>query len=169
MNRKREEPRPELSEEEKREGLLSRRIRAFEERSRDPGDGATWAVVLGAFMFTLLILCLSVADQTFFAFIVFVLTLVWVVIMGQFGKVNVASVLWGSSTTDADKPPVDAVVFQSTLAVALFSLIVTVVDVFNGWRFGWYGVVLAVTIAIYLVIYIQAWLQPARSSNSDSV
>lgn len=169
MNKKQPAPRPELSEQEKRESFLVRRMRAFEDRSREPGDGATWAVVLGAFMFTLLIICLSVAEQAFFAFIVFVIALVWVAIMGQFGKVNVASVLWGSATTDADKPPVDAVVFRSTLAVALISLIAMIVDVINGWGFGWYGVVLAVSIAVYLGVYIQARLQPTRSSNTDSV
>lgn len=162
MNDKQPEPRPELSEAEKREGFLGRRIRAFEDRSREPGDGATWAVVLGAFMFTLLIVCLSISEQPFFAFIVFVLALVWVAVMAQFGKVNVASVLWGSATTDADKPPVEVVVFQSTLAVALISLIAVIVDVVSGWAFSWYGVILLVTIATYLVIYIRAWLQAAR-------
>lgn len=162
MNRKQPEPRPELTEAERRESFLGRRMRAFEDRSREPGDGATWAVVLGAFMLTLLIVCLSIADQTFLAFIVFVLALVWVVVMAQFGKVNVASVLWGSTTTNAEKPPVEVVVFQSTLAVALISLIAVIIDVATGWAFSWYGVVLLVTIAIYLVIYIQSWLQSAR-------
>lgn len=169
MNRKQEEPRREISESEQSEGLIARRLRAFGDRSREPGDGATWAVVLGSFMWTLLIICLSVSQHALLAFGAFVLTFVWIFIMGQFGKVNVASILWGSATTDADKPPVDAVVFQSTLAVALISLIAVVADALSGWDFGWYGVVLIVTVVVYVVIYIQSWLQPVRSSNTDSV
>lgn len=163
MNKKQEEPRRELSDTDKHEGLLGRRLRAFGERSRDPGDGATWAVVLGSFMWTVLIVCLSVAEQLLFAFIAFVLMLVWVGIMGQFGKVNVASILWGSATTDSDKPPVEIVVFQSTLVVALISLLAVIVDAVRGWNFGWYGLVLIVTIVVYLVVYLQSWIQPARS------
>ena len=113
-------------------------------------------------MWTFLIICLSVSQHALLAFIAFVMTLVWVIIMGQFGKVNVAAILWGSATTDADRPPVDVVVFQSTLVVALISLIAVVVDAVRGWDFGWYGVILLVTVAVYLVIYIQAWLQSAR-------
>lgn len=169
MRKKQEEPRREISESEQSEGLIGRRLRAFGERSREPGDGATWAVVLGSFMWTLLIISLSVGQHALLAFAAFVLTFVWIFIMGQFGKVNVASILWGSATTDAKKPPVDVVVFQSTLAVALISLIAVVVDAVRGWDFGWYGVVLVVTVAVYLVVYMQSWLQPVRSSNTDSV
>ncbi len=162
MSKKPEEPRRDYTESEKNEGFISRRMRAFAERSREPGDGATWAVVLGSFMWTVLIICLSVAEMFLFAAVGFVLALVWVAIMAQFGKVNVAAILWGSATTDADKPPVDVVVFQSTLVVALISLLAVIVDAIRGWNFGGYGVVLVVTIAIYIVVYIQSWLQPGR-------
>lgn len=162
MSRKQEDPRREMTQAEQHEGYISRRMRAFGERSREPGDAATWAVVLGAFMWTLLIVCLSVSDQSFLAFISFILTLVWVVLMGRFGKVNVASILWGSATSDADNPPVENVVFHLTLAVALISLIAVVVDALGGWNFGWYGVALIIAVAVYLVIYLQSWFQSVR-------
>lgn len=162
MSSKQQDPRREMSQAEQHEGFIGRRMRAFGERSREPGDAATWAVVLGAFMWTLLIVCLSVAEHLLLASISFAFTLVWVVLMGRFGKVNVASILWGSATTDTDKPPVEGVVFQLTLAVALISLIAVVVDALSGWDFGWYGVALIITVAVYLVIYLQSWLQPVR-------
>lgn len=162
MSKKPNDSSREISDSEQRESFIGRRMRAFGERSRDPGDAATWAVVLGSFMWTLLIVCLSVAEHLLLAFIAFVLTFVWVIIMGRFGKVNVASILWGSATTDADNPPVEVVVFQSTLVVALISLIAVIVDALTGWDFGWYGLALVVTIAVYIVIYIQSWLQPVR-------
>lgn len=147
---------------EHNEGLLGRRMRAFAERSREPGDGATWAVVLGSFMWTLLIICFSVASQPLLALVTFGFSLVWIIIMARFGRVNVASILWGSATTDLEKPPVDAVVFQSTLAVALISLVSVVIDAVRGWNFGWYGFALVVTVSVYIIVYIRTWIQPAR-------
>lgn len=162
MNRKPPNTKREYTRLEENEGFIGRRMRAFGDRSREPGDGATWAVVLGSLMWTLLIICFSVAGQPRIAFFIFLLMLVWVVIMGRFGKVNVASILWGSATTDADKPPVEMVVFQSTLAVALFSLIAAVIDAASGWAFGWYGVVLLATVAVYMIVYLRSWLQPIK-------
>lgn len=162
MSKRQPETNRNYTDREERESVLVRRYRAFADRSREPGDAATWAAVLGSFMWTMLIICLSVGEHLLSAFITFVLTFVWVWIMFRFGKVNVASILWGSATTDADKPPVEPVVFQSTLVVALISLIAVVEDAISGWDFGWFGVILTVTIIVYLVIYIRAWLQPVR-------
>lgn len=162
MSKKQPEPNRNYTDREERDGLLTRRYRAFADRSREPGDAATWAVVLGSFMWTVLIVCLSVAEHLLFAAISFVLTFVWVGVMTRFGKVNVPSILWGSATSDADKPANEPVVFHSTLVVALISLIAVIADAVSGWDFGWYGFALIVVIAVYLVIYLQTWLQPVR-------
>lgn len=165
MSKKQPEENREYTQGEQVGGLLSRRFRAFTTRSREPGDAATWAVVLGSFMWTMLIICLSVAEHLLTALIMFVLTFVWIGIMSRFGKVNVAAILWGSATTDADRDPVEPVVFQSTLVVALISLVAVVDDAIRGWDFGWFGVVLTITVIVYLAIYVQAWLQPTRQSQ----
>ena len=55
--------RREYTEGEQNESLISRRARAFADRSRDPGDATTWAVVLGSLMFTLLMFCLAVSGH----------------------------------------------------------------------------------------------------------
>lgn len=162
MSRQNNEPRREYTEGERQESFIGRRLDAFADRSREPGDGATWAVVLGALMFTLLLICYSVAGQSMIAFIVFLFFIVWVIVMRQFGNVNVASILWGSSTSDADTPPVDVVVFQSTVALALISLGAVIVDAIRGWGFGWYGFALVAVVVVYLAIYLRVWIQPTR-------
>ena len=162
MNRRPSDPKREYTQAEQNESFIGRRVRAFGDRSREPGDGATWAVVLGSLMWTLLIICFSVAGQPRIAFFTLLFMLAWVVVMGRFGKVNVASILWGSATSDADKPPVEVVVFQSTMAVALISLIVTVIDAASGWNFGIYGIALLATIATFFVVYLRTWLQSMR-------
>lgn len=162
MSNQRPEPRRQITDAEQNESLIGRRMRAFADRSRDPGDGPTWAAVLGSLMWTLLIICFSVSDRSLFAFVTLILMLIWVGIMAQFGKVNVTSVLWGSATSDYDRVPVEVVVFQSTLAVALISLIAIAVDAVSGWGFGWYGIALLATIALYLVVYLRSWAQPVR-------
>lgn len=162
MSRKPPEPKREFTPQEQNEGFIGRRIRAFGERSRDPGDGATWAVVLASFMWTLLVVCYSVSRQPLIALACLVLAITWVILMSQFGKVNVLSVLWGSATTDFDRVPNQAVVFQSTLVVALISLISVVVDATRGMAFGWYGYLLLATVLVYIVIYIRSWLQPVK-------
>ena len=162
MSRKPPDPKREYTPLEQNEGFIGRRIRAFGERSRDPGDGATWAVVLGSFMWTLLVVCYSVSGQPLIALACLVLTLVWVGLMSRFGKVNVISVLWGSATTDFDRVPNQAVVFQSTLLVALISLISVAIDAIRGMAFSWYGYVLLASALVYFVVYIRSWSQPVR-------
>lgn len=165
MSKDRRDQDQDVTEGEQREGFAARRMRAFADRSRDPGDGATWAVVLASAMLTLLIICLSVARETLLAFIVFVAALVWVALMGLFANVNVASILWGSATTDSKDPPIEIVVYQSTLVIALISLVAIIIDAFTGVSFGWWGLVLFITIAVYMIVYIQSWLRPTRHSE----
>lgn len=162
MSKLNNEPRREYTEREQHQSFIGRRMQAFADRSRDPGDAATWTVVLGALICTLLMICYSVAGQSRVALGAFILSGVWILVVSRFGKVNVASILWGSATTDSDTPPVHLVIFQSTAVLALISLIAVIVDAFNGWGFGWYGFALLATVAVYLVIYIRAWVQPAR-------
>lgn len=162
MSEKPKEPRRAYTEREQNEGFVGRRIRAFGERSRDPGDGTTWSTVLGALMLTLLVICFSVAELPLFALATFLVGMGWIVVMSRFGKVNVASVLWGAATSDANTPPVDAVVYQSTLVLALISLVAIVGDAVTGWGFGWYGVILLAAVALFLIIYINSWIRPVR-------
>lgn len=162
MSKLENEPRREYTEGERQESFIGRRMDAFADRSREPGDGATWAVVLGALMCTLLMICYSVAGQPMVALGMLTLFAVWVMIMSRLGRVNVLSILWGSATTDADVPPNDVVVFQSTVLLALISLGAILLDAFTGWDFGWYGFILLAIVAIYLVIYLRTWILPTR-------
>lgn len=156
-----EEPR-EYTEQEQQQSFIGRRMDAFAGRSREPGDAATWATVLGALMCTLLMICYSVADQPLVALGVAGLTAIWIFVMARFGGVNVFSILWGSAATDAKYPANEFYVFQSTVVVALFSLVALVVSAFTGWGFGWYGYALLAVTAIFVVIYLQSWIQPVR-------
>lgn len=162
MNRKSPEKDREYTPLEQNEGFIGRRIRAFGERTRDPGDGTTWAVVLGSLMWTLLVVCYSVARQPLLALGCLLLAIAWVIFLSRFGKVNVVSVLWGSSTTDFNRVPVEVVVYQSTLVVALISLVSVLVDALRGWEFGWYSIPLLATVFVFVIVYIRAWLQPVR-------
>lgn len=162
MSRKAPDPIRTSTEDIKEEGFLGRRMRMFEERSRDPGDGTTWSAVLGALIFTLLIVCYSIADQPMMALVSLVLMFVWIGVMARFGQVNVASVLWGSSTTDFNRNPNPFVVYQSTFVVAIFGTIAMAVNAFQGWTFSWYGFALLATTAVFLVVYMRGWVQHTR-------
>lgn len=149
------EPQREYTEGEQHQSFIGRRMDAFADRSREPGDATTWAIVLGSLICTLLVICYAVAGQPVVAFISLLLTLAWVSIVSRIGRVNVASILWGSSTNDLDKPPNHTFIFQATTLLALISLAAVVVDAIRGWNFSWYGLILLVVVSIYLVIYLQ--------------
>lgn len=80
--------RREILNGERDENFIERRMRAFAERSRDPGDATTWAIVLGALMCTGLIFCYAAAEQPMMAFAAFVLTIVWMGVVSRFGRVK---------------------------------------------------------------------------------
>jgi len=160
MSKRWSDHQPEYTEGEQQRSLISRRIEAFESRSRQPGDAATWVVVLGALMCTLLMVCYSVAGLPLMALAVFGITIIWFGIMGRLGRVNVFSILWGAATTDAKTPPNEFVVFQSTAAISLISLVAMVVDAFRGWDFTWYGYALLLTTIVFLVVYVRSWILP---------
>ena len=154
--------RREYTEGEQSESLISRRARAFADRSRDPGDATTWAVVLGAVMCTLLMICLAVGGRPRLAMASVAVTLVWIAVVSRYGRVNIAGVLWGAATTDAETPPEHLVVFRSTAALAAVSLVAVGVDVGTGWSFRWYGVALLAAIVTFLGISYRTWIASAR-------
>lgn len=156
------EPRREYTEGEQQRSFIGRRMDAFADRSREPGDAATWAVVLGALMWTLLVISYSVARQPLMAVVMFVLTLVWVIVMSRFGNVNVFSILWGAATTDASTPPNGPVIFQASALLAVLSIIAVAVDAVTGWDFGWYGIVLLITAGAYVAVYARTWFTLGR-------
>lgn len=137
------------------ESFIHRRARAFADRSREPGDATTWAVVLGALICTLLMVCLSVGDRPGLAIVAFFVTVAWIVYVSHFGHVNVFSVLWGAATTDHGRQPDHLAVFRATTILAIGAAIAVVLDAVTGWSFGWYGLVLAATILAYIIMLIR--------------
>lgn len=162
MSSRQPNDRHEYTEGEQQQSFIGRRMDAFASRTREPGDAATWATVLGALLFALLIVCYSVAELPLMALFVLGLMAIWIGVMGRFGHVNVFSILWGSATTDAVILPNEFVVAQSTAVVAAVAVIAMVVDALRGWDFGWYGYALLVAVIGYLVLYIRAWVLPVR-------
>lgn len=154
------EPEPEYTEGERTHNLIGRRMEAFASRSREPGDATTWEVVLSALMCTLLIVSFSVADRPLFALLALVLFGIWAGYTGAVGKVNVFSVLWGSSTTDENVNPNHIAILRSTAIIALVSIAAIVVDAFTGWGFGYYGFVLLLVVIVYLIVVIRTWIIP---------
>ncbi len=152
----------EYTEGERSDSLITRRARAFADRSRDPGDATTWAVVLGAVMCTLLMICLAVGGRPRLALASVAVTLVWIFVVSRYGRVNIAGVLWGAATTDAETPPDHLVVFRATAALAFVSLIAVAVDAVTGWSFGWYSVAMLAAILTFLGISYRTWIAPAR-------
>ena len=161
MSKRWSDHQPEYTEAEQQKSLISRRIEAFESRSREPGDAATWVTVLGALICTLLMVCYSVADYPLMALASFGLTVVWFAVMGRMAGVNVFSILWGSATSDAKNPPNEFWVFQSTAVLAIFAMLALIVDAFMGWNFTWYGVALFVLVVAFVILYLRSWILPA--------
>ncbi len=154
--------RREYTESEQSESLIARRARAFADRSRDPGDATTWAVVLGAVICTLLMFCLAVGGYPRLALASVGVTVAWIFVVSRYGHVHIASVLWGAATTDTDTPPEHVVVFRSTAAVAALSLLAVIVDAIIGWSFGWYGLGLLATIIAFVGVSYRTWIAPVR-------
>lgn len=161
MSKRWSDHQPEYTEAEQQKSLISRRIEAFESRSREPGDAATWAIVLGSLMSTLLIVCYSVSDVPIMALVAFGMLAIWIVLMARFAGVNVFSILWGSATTDTKNPPNELYIFQSTIVIAGLSFLAMIVDAFTGWDFTWYGVALFIVTTAFVVLYVRSWLMPA--------
>lgn len=154
--------RREYTESEQGESLIGRRARAFADRSRDPGDATTWAVVLGAVISTLLMFCFAAGDHPRLALASVAITVVWMFVVSRYGRVNVAAVLWGAATTDASTPPEHLVVFRATAAVAAVSLLAVIVDAATGWSFRWYSLALLAAIIAFVGVSYRTWISPAR-------
>lgn len=155
------EPENEYTEGEQNQSLIARRMEAFASRSREPGDATTWEIVLAALMCTLLVVCYSVADRPMFALGTLIILLVWIGYTFVVGRVNVFSVLWGSSTTEAHLHPDHLAIFRSTAIIATLSLLAVVIDAFTGWGFGYYGLALIIVIILYIAVVYRTWLAPA--------
>lgn len=156
------EPENEYTEGEQRQSLIGRRMDAFANRSRQPGDATTWEIVLGALMCTLLIICYSVAENPLAALLSVIVLLIWAAYSAIVGKVNVFSVLWGSSTTEAHVNPNHLAVLWSTGVLAAISALSLIVDAFTGWGFGYYGVALLLVFLVYVAVVYRTWIAPAR-------
>ena len=137
-------------------------MRAFADRSRDPGDATTWAIVLGALICTGLIFCYAVAEQPLMAFGAFVLTFVWIGIVSRFGRVNVFSVLWGASATDSRHDPNHLVIFRANAVLVVIALAALLIEVIAGWDFMWYGIAILVVVAAYIILAYKVWIAPIR-------
>lgn len=155
---KRHEPDREYTEAEQQQSFLNRRYQAFADRSRDPGDAVTWAVVLGALICSLLIVCVAVADLRNLVLLTLFTTVLWVTVVSYFGRVNVAAILWGDSTSDSQRAPNPAFVHFPTLALAIVCLVAVVIDAITGWDFGWFGLALGIASFCYCVVFARSWL-----------
>lgn len=152
----------EYTEGEQSDSLISRRARAFADRSRDPGDATTWAVVLGAVICTLLMFCFAAGGHPRLAMASVAVTVMWIFVVSRYGRVNVAAVLWGAATTDTETPPEHLVVFRATAALAAVSLLAIIIDALTGWSFRWYSVGLLAAILAFLGVSYRTWIAPAR-------
>lgn len=154
------EPENEYTEGEQTQSLIGRRMEAFASRTRDPGDATTWEIVLAALMNTLLVICFSVAERPLFALGSLVVLLGWIGYSFVVGRVNVFSVLWGSSTTDANVNPDHLAIFRSTAIIAILTLVALVIDALTGWGFGYYGLALVIVVILYIAVVYRTWLSP---------
>lgn len=149
-------PEREFTDAERQRNFIQRRYQAFGDRSRDPGDAVTWAVVLGAFICALLIVCVSVADMLDLVLLPLVVTAIWIFVVSYLGRVNIAAILWGASASDSPRVPNALFVMLPTLVVALIGLVAVIIDALTGWDFRWYGVVLAGVCLVYLGVYTRS-------------
>lgn len=154
---KHHEPDREYTEAEQQQSFLNRRYRAFADRSREPGDTITWAVVLGALICSLLIVCVAVADLRNLVLLALLSTALWVTVVSYFGRVNVTAILWGASASDSERAPNPVFVYFPTLALAIIGLISTVIDAGTGWDFGWFGLALGIASLCYCVMFARSW------------
>ena len=152
--------RREIINGERDENFIERRMRAFAERSRDPGDATTWAIVLGALMCTGLIFCYAVAAQPLMAFGAFLLTIAWVGVVSRFGRVNVFAVLWGASTADSRQEPNHTVIFRANALLVAISVIAVAIDAATGFDFMWYGVALLIAVIACVILAYRVWIAP---------
>lgn len=156
MNSQRE-PDREYTDAERQWGFLQRRYQAFADRSREPGDVITWAVVLGALICSLLIVCVSVASMRDLLLVPVLITAVWVFVVSYFGRVNITAILWGASTSDSQRVPNAMFVMLPTLALAMIGLVSVVIDAGTGWDFRWFGLALGIASLCYCVLFARSW------------
>lgn len=161
-NTGREPSRREYTESEQDQSFIGRRMKAFADRSREPGDATTWAVVLGALMSTLLMICFAVAGHSMLALTSFGLAAVWVFVVSHFGRVNVFSVLWGAATTDSTTEPEHLVIYRATAVLSAISIIAVLIDAATGWGFTWYGVALIAVVIAYIGVVYHPWIASIR-------
>ena len=140
------------ADQQRRVELREERVREWQTRRRSAGDLVTWAVVLGGVMAVLAFFCAAYDGNTLFGGAVTIAILAWVLVVWVPGGVNVPSVLWGRSA-DPDLPPDRArIVMLASLALALISLSLPILDVVTSLDFGWYGVIAAAVGIIYLIV-----------------
>ena len=157
MSKPPKDSRREYTETEQSHSFIARRIEAFADRSREPGDAVTWAVVLGALICTLLMICYAVADQPRIALVAGLVTIIWIIVVSRYGRVNVAAILWGGSTSDASTPPHAPIIFLATNILAIAAAVSVIVDAATGLHFGWYGAALAVAVVTHGIIAVRSW------------
>lgn len=135
------------------EGFVRRRIEAFENRSRQPGDAATWGVVLGAFIGIMMLVSFSIGRETRHILIPLAAVVLWWIVVSKYGRVNITSILWGSATTDQKHPPEEKWIHLPTILMTLFATGSLIRNAIMGYTYSWAGIVLLVACVVYAVIY----------------
>lgn len=144
------------ADEQRRVELRDERVREWQTRRRGPGDLVTWAVVLGGVMAVLVFFSAAYDGNTVFGGAVAIAIIAWTLVVWIPGGVNVLSVLWGRSA-DQDLPPERArIVLLASLAMALLSIFLPILDVASSLDFGWYGLIAAAVGGIFLVVVARA-------------
>lgn len=141
---------------QRRAELRDERMREFQTRKRGPGDLVTWAVVLGGVMCVLAFFSAAYDGNTVVGGAVTIAIIAWTLVVWVLGGVNVLSVLWGRSA-DPDLPPDRArIVMLATLALALLSIFLPILDVASSLDFGWYGLISGGAGVVILIMVARA-------------
>lgn len=144
------------ADNQRRSELRDERVRDWQTRRRGPGDLVTWAVVLGGVMAVLVFFSAAYDGNTLFGGAVAIAIIGWVLVVWIPGGVNVAAVLWGRAAKP-DLPPDRArIVLLASLAIALLSIFLPILDVASSLDFGWYGLISAGVGVIFLVMVARA-------------
>lgn len=151
---------PRADERAEGQAFLARRVRAFADRSRQPGDAVTWAVVLGSMVGVLMLICFSVAGDTRYILYPLALFIAWYAVVSIKGRVNITSILWGSAATDSKIPADPFWVHQPTIILTIAGAIACIADAVTGWDYRWFGLALAIACVSYVMLYVRSVLQP---------
>lgn len=141
-----------MEDRERQRQLKDDRYRDWQTRKRGPGDLVTWAVVLGGVMSVLAFFSAAYDGNTIIGTAITISILAWLLTVWIPGGVNVASVLWGRDASPELSPDRVRIVLIATLALALLSIFIPILDVASSLDFGWYGLLTAVIGAIYLAM-----------------